>query len=53
MTSKVFVLARMISFAGLLPLRVAGQEVQGPKSGFRSAQRDQSQDLEDVGRTFG
>lgn len=32
MTSKVFVLAGMISFVGLLPLRVAGQEVQNPRS---------------------
>ncbi len=32
MTSKVFVLTGMISFVGLLPLRVAGQEVQNPRS---------------------
>ncbi len=32
MTSKVFVLAGMISFVGLLPLRVTGQGVQNPRS---------------------
>ena len=32
MTSKVFILAGMIAFVGLLPLRVPKQEVQGSKS---------------------
>ncbi len=32
MTSKGFILAGMIAFVGLLPLRVPGQEVQGAKS---------------------